>query len=82
MKIYSSYGVKDFIICCGYKGYVIKEYFFKLLHAHIRCHFCLDENNKMEVHHKKTKLESNAIDKANLLILEVAAHKSLLDEDN
>ncbi|MBL6679060.1 MAG: glucose-1-phosphate cytidylyltransferase [Flavobacteriaceae bacterium] len=27
MKIYSSYGLNDFIICCGYKGYVIKEYF-------------------------------------------------------
>jgi glucose-1-phosphate cytidylyltransferase len=27
MKIYSAYGVNDFIICCGYKGYVIKEYF-------------------------------------------------------
>lgn len=27
MKIYSHYGVNDFIICCGYKGYVIKEYF-------------------------------------------------------
>lgn len=27
MKIYAHYGVKDFIICCGYKGYVIKEYF-------------------------------------------------------
>ncbi|MFT4629239.1 MAG: glucose-1-phosphate cytidylyltransferase [Cryomorphaceae bacterium] len=27
MKIYSSHGVNDFIICCGYKGYVIKEYF-------------------------------------------------------
>ena len=27
MKIYSSFGIKDFIICCGYKGYVIKEYF-------------------------------------------------------
>ncbi len=27
MKIYSFYGIKDFIICCGYKGYVIKEYF-------------------------------------------------------
>ena len=27
MKIYSSYGIKDFIICCGYKGYLIKEYF-------------------------------------------------------
>ena len=27
MKTYSSYGLNDFIICCGYKGYVIKEYF-------------------------------------------------------
>lgn len=27
MKIYSHYGVNDFIICCGYKGYMIKEYF-------------------------------------------------------
>jgi glucose-1-phosphate cytidylyltransferase len=27
MKIFSSHGVNDFIICCGYKGYVIKEYF-------------------------------------------------------
>lgn len=27
MKIYSSYGLHDFIICLGYKGYVIKEYF-------------------------------------------------------
>ncbi|QLY79126.1 glucose-1-phosphate cytidylyltransferase [Clostridium intestinale] len=27
MKIYSSYGFNDFVICCGYKGYVIKEYF-------------------------------------------------------
>ena len=27
MEHYASYGVKDFIICCGYKGYLIKEYF-------------------------------------------------------
>jgi glucose-1-phosphate cytidylyltransferase len=27
MKLYSHYGVNDFIVCCGYKGYVIKEYF-------------------------------------------------------
>lgn len=27
MKMYSHYGINDFIICCGYKGYVIKEYF-------------------------------------------------------
>lgn len=27
MKIYSSFGINDFVICCGYKGYIIKEYF-------------------------------------------------------
>jgi glucose-1-phosphate cytidylyltransferase len=27
MKIYSAHGINEFIICCGYKGYVIKEYF-------------------------------------------------------
>ena len=27
MKIYSHYGINDFVICCGYKGYMIKEYF-------------------------------------------------------
>ena len=27
MKMYSFHGITDFIICCGYKGYVIKEYF-------------------------------------------------------
>lgn len=27
MKIYSSYGFNDFVVCCGYKGYVIKDYF-------------------------------------------------------
>ena len=27
MKIYSQFGIDDFVICCGYKGYVIKEYF-------------------------------------------------------
>src|SRR4030067_2730829 len=27
MKIYSAHGINEFIICCGYKGYIIKEYF-------------------------------------------------------
>lgn len=34
MKIYSNYGINDFVICCGYKGFVIKEYFANyLLHT-------------------------------------------------
>ncbi|MFZ9455308.1 MAG: sugar phosphate nucleotidyltransferase, partial [Bacteroidia bacterium] len=37
MKIYASYGFNDFIVCCGYKGHIIKEYFqqFFLHHADI-----------------------------------------------
>ena len=31
MKTYSSHGINDFIICCGYKGYMIKEYFANYL---------------------------------------------------
>ena len=49
MKIYSSHGVNDFVICCGYKGYVIKEYFANyLLH---RSDVTIDvKNNKMDIH--------------------------------
>ena len=48
MKIYSAYGVNEFIICCGYKGYVIKEYFANyFLH---RADVMFDiSNNQMEV---------------------------------
>lgn len=54
MKIYSSHGVNDFIICCGYKGYVIKEYFANyFLHM---SDVTFDMNsNKMEVHQKKAE---------------------------
>ncbi len=49
MKIYSKQGLNDFVICCGYKGYMIKEYF-----AHYFLHMSdvtLDmANNTMEVH--------------------------------
>lgn len=33
MKIYSTYGINDFVICCGYKGYIIKDY-FSTYHLH------------------------------------------------
>ena len=49
MKIYSSYGFKDFIICCGYKGYIIKEYFSNLFLHQSDITFDL-EKNKMEIH--------------------------------
>ena len=49
MKIYSHYGVTDFVICAGYKGYVIKEYFRNyFLHM---CDITFDiRNNAVEVH--------------------------------
>ncbi len=49
MKIYSAHGINDFVICCGYKGYVIKEYFANyFLHV---SDVTLDlKKNKMKVH--------------------------------
>ena len=49
MKIYSSHGINDFIICCGYKGYVIKEYFANYFLHMSDVTFDMSEN-KMEVH--------------------------------
>ncbi len=47
MKIYSHYGINDFIICCGYKGYMIKEYFANYLLYKSDMTFDL-KNNKMK----------------------------------
>jgi glucose-1-phosphate cytidylyltransferase len=54
MKIYSTYGFNDFIICCGYKGYLIKEYFanYFLHQADITINL---ENNNIEIHHSKAE---------------------------
>jgi glucose-1-phosphate cytidylyltransferase len=51
MKSYSSFGINDFVICCGYKGYMIKEYFANyFLHmSDVTFHM---KDNRMEVHHK------------------------------
>ena len=51
MKIYSAYNINDFVICCGYKGYLIKEYFANyFLHM---SDVTLDiKQNKMEVHNR------------------------------
>jgi glucose-1-phosphate cytidylyltransferase len=51
MKTYSAYGIHDFIICCGYKGYMIKEYFANyFLHmSDVTIDFV---NNSMEVHER------------------------------
>lgn len=54
MKTYSSHGVNDFVICCGYKGYVIKEYFANyFLHM---SDVTIDlKHNSIEVHRKKAE---------------------------
>ena len=49
MKIYSSHGINDFVICCGYKGYVIKEYFANYFLHMSDVTFDM-KHNKMEVH--------------------------------
>ena len=50
MKIYQTYGFNDFIICLGYKGYMIKEYFMNYFIHNSDVTIDLN-NNKIEVHH-------------------------------
>ncbi|MDO8944622.1 MAG: glucose-1-phosphate cytidylyltransferase [Desulfobacterales bacterium] len=54
MKIYSSHGINDFIVCLGYKGYVIKEYFSNYFLHQSDVTFDLREN-KMHVLHKNAE---------------------------
>lgn len=51
MKIYSSHNVNDFVICCGYKGYLIKEYFANYF-LHMSDVTIDIKQNKMEVHNR------------------------------
>ena len=54
MKMYAAHGINEFIVCCGYKGYVIKEYFANyFLH---QSDVTIDmATNNIEVHHKKAE---------------------------
>lgn len=54
MKVYSHYGIHDFIICLGYKGYMIKEFFANyFLH---QCDVTIDlKNNRVQVHQNSTE---------------------------
>lgn len=54
LKIYSAHGINDFIICLGYKGYVIKEYFANYFLHTSDVSFDM-VNNRMEVHHQHTE---------------------------
>lgn len=54
MKIYSFFGINDFIVCCGYKGYVIKEYFANYFLHMSDVTFDM-KSNKLEVHNHKAE---------------------------
>ncbi|WP_200980073.1 glucose-1-phosphate cytidylyltransferase [Echinicola sp. 20G] len=54
MKIYSYYGINEFIICCGYKGYVIKEYFANYFLHQSDVTFDM-KHNEMKVHEKRAE---------------------------
>ncbi len=54
MKIYSAHGVNDFIICCGYKGYLIKEYFANYF-LHMSDVTIDMKSNEIRVHQKKAE---------------------------
>ena len=54
MKQYSAHGIHDFVICCGYKGYLIKEYFANYFLHMSDVTFDM-EKNSMQVHHRKAE---------------------------
>ena len=54
MKLYSYHGINEFIICCGYKGYLIKEYFANYFMHMSDITFDL-QNNKMEIHERRSE---------------------------
>lgn len=54
MKMYSAHGVNDFVICCGYRGYVIKEYFANYFLHMSDVTFDL-QRNSMEVHQRNAE---------------------------
>jgi glucose-1-phosphate cytidylyltransferase len=51
MKLYGHYGITDFIICCGYKGFIIKEYFANYFLHMSDVTFDMS-SNRMDVHHR------------------------------
>ncbi len=54
MKMYSKHGITDFIICCGYKGYIIKEYFSNYFLHQSDVTFCMKDNS-IKVHKKRAE---------------------------
>ena len=68
MKIYSSFGVNEFIVCCGYKGYVIKEYFLNY-----RSH-CSDMT--IDVLTGETRIHQSAVEPWSVTLVDTGEHTS------
>ena len=50
LKMYSHHGINDFVVCCGYKGYLIKEYFANYFLHSSDVTFYFGEDNRIEIH--------------------------------
>jgi glucose-1-phosphate cytidylyltransferase len=65
MKIYSAYGINDFIICCGYKGHIIKEYFAN--------YFLHVTDLTFDLEHGKTIPHSNSVEPWRVTLIDTGA---------
>ncbi len=65
MKIYSAYGINDFIICCGYKGYMIKEYFSN--------YFLHVTDLTFDLEHGQTISHSNSVEPWRVTLIDTGA---------
>ena len=66
LKIYSSYGYNDFIICLGYKGYMIKEYFMN--------YFMHNSDLTIDVKNNKTEIHTSAIESFKVTLVDTGMH--------
>ena len=55
LKIFSFFGINEFIICCGYKGYQIKDYFANYFLHTSDITFHMNDDNRVEVHQRKNE---------------------------
>ena len=62
MKIYASHGITDFIICCGYKGYFIKEYFYNYALHNANIEFKLSDNDFKLTNNNAENWSVNCVD--------------------
>ena len=62
MKIYASHGITDFIICCGYKGYYIKEYFYNYALHNANIEFKLSDNDFKLTNNNAENWSVNCVD--------------------